>query len=168
MQNDPTVSELVARLGHVEDALRSTNTTLRRVVKTLEGQLDVLKELGGLNREQIKVLRRQVGLDHDDEASSFEAFVAAHPELTAPPARLELPDDQTLIAALGQASGRRHRPISAREVAHIALGGMERHSEAIRVGHALSRLAREGRIVRHGSGRNGVSYRYSPVEGAAS
>lgn len=116
------LAELAGRLAIAEQRIQRLQQLLRKTVDMLEERVIW-----------------QIGNRHD-------AVAARRLRLAVIGGALELPDDETLLFALERAGGEQ---VAAGEVAQIVFHGAHFHTDTVRVGQQLSRLAREGRIVKH-------------------
>lgn len=131
---------------HVDDPDAAERAHHAYELAELAGRLAVAEQR--IRRQQLllqqtaRMLQRvtwQIGDRHD-------AAAARRLRLATLDGALEMPDDETLLFALHRAGGEQ---LAAGEVAQIVFHGAHEHTDTIRVGQQLSRLAREGRIVKH-------------------
>jgi hypothetical protein len=145
------LDELRRRVARVEDRIRKEARQQDRMLRKIHEQM---KELLSLERERHGVA------DPEDE-ETFDEFLADHPELTWQLDLLGELDDEKLLAALTTAAQEQElffRGVSSWDVARVLIDGSLRvantershpsHSDHVRVGRALSRLASVGRVRR--------------------
>jgi hypothetical protein len=139
------LAELRRRVARAEERIRGTERQFAHITKMLETINKTLRD----------------NLEDDEDTSEFDTFLVEHPELTRKPDLLGELDDQQLLDALGTATAeheRQFRGVLSHDVAHVLCDGTLRvshrerswpsESDIIRVGRALGRLARAGRVRR--------------------
>jgi hypothetical protein len=121
--DEPTVNELAARLAISEHRIRELQTLLGETTEKLYWCVSALWYPRSKPSREARELSQK-----------------------ARRTQLALPDDDTLLAVV-RTTGGDH--VSASAVADRVFYGAGNHTDRIRIGKALSRLAREGRIVLH-------------------
>jgi hypothetical protein len=145
------LDELRRRLARAEDRAR---THARKVERDL---WQIRKSLERL----VALLEEERGIARPAAEETFGEFLADHPELTRQPDLIGELDDSLLLAALATAAKEQERVfrgVYAFDVARVVVNGSlhvadaERshpsHSDVVRVGRALGRLSRAGRVCR--------------------
>jgi hypothetical protein len=144
--DDNTARELLDVLHQLRDVLKKSGDILEHSAEVLIGDDETVEQVATRGQARFRA----------GEAANWTSFLAEHPELEPEPVTFT---DDELVAAVAEAEkqwaarGLPTRGASANFVAcvladfPILAGGPKRIGDVVRVGRALARLGREGRLV---------------------
>ena len=151
-QDIPTLDELKAELARALDELERRFPEGRDRSRSGSDRLRYGTLMLSITNLRLQLQHgdyRELPSEQSAPTVSWQVFLEAHPELTAPP---EITDDN-LIEALRQAIEQNPRSwsrgaASSNQVVKVAVPGVSSRALVVRTGKQLARLASQGHVVR--------------------